>query len=42
MRPGMADGNYGIDSAEPRQWHLLPPAADPVVGPMVFRAPEIF
>jgi hypothetical protein len=41
MRPSIADGNYGIDAAEPRRRHLLPPAADPIVDPIVFRVPEI-
>jgi hypothetical protein len=42
MRPNIADGNYGIGVAGPRQWHLLPPQTDPTAGPMTFRVPENF
>jgi hypothetical protein len=42
MRVSIADGNYSIDIAERRQWHPLPPGADPIVGPIVFWVPGIF
>src|SRR5262249_52370503 len=42
MRTSIDDGNSGIDTAEPGQWHLLPLSADPNYRPDGISGPGIY